>query len=369
MIVIAGIALGPTITSVEENKAFSDLSVIFVVDNSGSMSAFDDVADTSAQAQTASTESDNTTGTDSSETPTDGGESAEDGADVNDSVSAVEDSQSANVVEGSRLDKVRSDILNIVDNLPPSKYSGIIFNSSASTALPLTTDLRSVQTFANTIIPEVTKFSSGSSFASPVDLIERNVQDVKAGYPKDRILIFYFSDGDTSSSSVQEDFSEYRTLRGDFSSGYVLGYGNEDGSTMKEYTPDLTGVKDLSKLMGISTLSISDARPIKSPNIDYAETFIKDPVTGEPALSTIHADNLKLLAENSGIKYFKRNSPDDVISISKNIFAKNWVFSQNFEKRELSELFVYPLYIILAILMLAEFYSFALRKWSRGLKK
>lgn len=317
------ISLGPTFKSYNENKSISDIIALFVVDNSGSMSALED----SPAANTQSSDS-----TDASET---------------------KDSEQL-----TRLDHVRKDINQIANTIPPSKYAGIVFNSNANLVLPLTTDKNNVESFADSILPEITSTSAGTDFASPINTIKEQVNNYKQLYPKDRIILFYFSDGDYTSSMEQEDFSEYEELHGLFAGGNIIGYGSDQPQVMKYFSPDLSGINELNKLKNSESNFI----------IKYGDSYITDPTTGQNATSKINIDNLKTIASATGSKFVQRNSDEEIKLLSQNIFVRNWSFSPAYEKSEVNTIIVWPFYYILAFFILWEFLIVLLSRIQRGIK-
>lgn len=324
LLVIFTISIGPSMQLNVENKALSDLSMIFVVDNSGSMSA-----------KTGETVDD----------PSDNSNGSLDNQDADD-FKAESSATSKKVM--TRLDQVKKDLYTILDSTPPSKYSIIEFNSVADLVLPLTSNARTAKSFVSSISPELTSSSNGTSLDVASDKILAQINNIKQNYPHDRIALYYFSDGDTTSSSKDVILDSYSNLRGIVNEGAVIGYGDKTPAEMYEYNPDLSGLK--------STLSSLDLDiPVL---VSYTDSLILDPVTKQPALSAINEDNLRIIGDNIGLRYLKRNSSDDIKTMADGLYAKYWVFAQNFEKRTSIQLIVWPFYIALSILVLWEFFAY-----------
>ena len=62
-----------------------------------------------------------------------------------------------------RLEGVRADIRQIVSRIPGARYSIISFNSGAVRELPMTTDAAAVESWVQTVKPEQSSYSNGSS--------------------------------------------------------------------------------------------------------------------------------------------------------------------------------------------------------------
>jgi Ca-activated chloride channel family protein len=287
------ICLGPSTQSVDNDESVSDIVAVFAVDNSGSMSALDD--------------------------PQDG---------------------------TTRLDKVRADVESLVNYLPPSEYTGIVFNSVSNISLPLTRDVDSTINWARSITPEITKYSKGTDLVSLVSVLNDAVVHIKDVKPNSRIFLYYFSDGDVPSG---EKIGGYSVLRQEIDGGEVFGYGSTTPARMLSYSPDMTAIDNL--------MSSADSGPRKSISSNTVD-FIKDPSTGQDATSTLNEPLLTSVAQNLNLKYETRTSNEPVIKSAKSVYANSWIYNQSFQTKTYTNLIIWPFVMGFGILVLIELFFF-----------
>jgi Ca-activated chloride channel family protein len=176
-----------------------------------------------------------------------------------------------------RLDGVRADITAIADALPGARYSIIGFDSTATRQLPLTTDVRAVRSWAQTLHTELTAYSTGSLIDRPLDALVDALQSSRESFPDDQRYVFFFSDGENTTDGTPASFAPAAPL---IDGGAVLGYGTAKGATMTTYDPS----------------SSDDGAPI----LDYSQP-------GAPeAVSRIDEDQLRTVAEQLGVPYAHR---------------------------------------------------------------
>ena len=183
-----------------------------------------------------------------------------------------------------RLDGIREDINDLLDDYVGAKFSLITFNSSATMRVPLTPDSSALASSINTMMPEVTQYSQGSSISAPRELLEETLKAEAELDPNDERanIVLYFGDGEQTTSTEPESF---RTIADYVTSAKVYGYGTDEGGKMKTQT-------------GYYIPSEED-------------TYIKDS-NGEDGLSKIDETNLEIIANQLGGEYEHR-SPDQRI--------------------------------------------------------
>lgn len=195
-----------------------------------------------------------------------------------------------------RLDGVRDDINNLLDDYVGSKFSLITFNSKATVRVPLTPDSSALASSINTMLPEVTQYSNGSSISAPKQLLEQTLQSEAKLDPKGERanIVLYFGDGEQTSSTKPDSFSSIKSLT---SAAKVYGYGTAEGGKMKTQN-------------GFYISSDKDS-------------YIKDG-SGKDGLSVIDETNLKNIANDLGGTYEHR-------SADKRISKANLADSQKIE--------------------------------------
>nr|NLD40819.1 VWA domain-containing protein [Actinomycetales bacterium] len=192
-----------------------------------------------------------------------------------------------------RLEGVRHDLVALTEAFPGSRYTLIAWDSTASRQLPLTTDARAVEAWAQTLAQENTYYSAGSAIDRPLFTLTRALERGVEQHPQNVRLVFFLSDGentDGDDSSVDASPDGYRDLAPMVDGGAVLGYGTAAGGQMR--VQDWSGDSD---------------------------EYILDPQTGEPAISRMDEANLRALAANMGIDYVHRSERTDLTALADGI--------------------------------------------------
>lgn len=188
-----------------------------------------------------------------------------------------------------RLEGVRHDVGAIVDAFPGGRFTVIGWDSQATRQLPLTTDARAVKSWADTLRQEVTSYSAGSQVDRPLGALEEALTGAAERNPNNVRIVYFLSDGentDGSGSSADAELASFAPLAELVDGGAVLGYGTTEGGRMKVYD----GVTDP-----------ASAPYITDPERDDAE-----------ALSMIDEVTLRTIAEQLGVDYVHRITPDAV---------------------------------------------------------
>lgn len=183
-----------------------------------------------------------------------------------------------------RLDGIREDINDLLDDYVGSKFSLITFNSTATMRVPLTPDATAMASSINTMLPEVTQYSNGSSISAPKELLAETLKKEAELDPDGEraSIVLYFGDGEQTSSAEPDSFSSIKDF---VSKAKVYGYGTADGGKMKTQN-------------GFYIASDKDS-------------YIKDN-SGTEGLSIIDEDNLKAIANDIGGDYEHREAGDRI---------------------------------------------------------
>ena len=104
-----------------------------------------------------------------------------------------------------RLEGVRADIRQIVSRIPNARYSIVSFNSGATRELPITTDAAAVESWVQTVKPEQSSYSNGSSVYRPVEVLKRELKRSRSSHPRSVQLVYVFSDGEPRGAKGQEN--------------------------------------------------------------------------------------------------------------------------------------------------------------------
>lgn len=192
----------------------------------------------------------------------------------------------------ARLVGVQNDLIALTEEMPAARYTIIGFDSQATQQLPMTTDARAVQTWAETVSQEITNYSAGSSIDRPLEELTRSLNSAAERNPGNVRLVFMLSDGENTegSSSDGAGFESFAELEPLVDGGAVLGYGTAEGGNMRSYD-------------GTSDTGYGTEAP-----------YITDD-TGNPAVSSIDEDSLRTLADQLGVEYTHRIEPNSVADL------------------------------------------------------
>ncbi|MDR2508828.1 MAG: VWA domain-containing protein [Candidatus Ancillula sp.] len=305
------ITVGPSISEPQEKTTLTNLDVIFVIDTTSSMSA-------------------------------------EDGSSSSDSTMET------------RLATAKNDIVTLSYLLPPAKYSTILFNSSAYLQLPLTEDVTILRRYVDTITPEISRYSTGTSLMTPFSTISQTIDNAIDAFPRDRVVLIFMSDGDDNSE--YHDYSDYYGFSNDIYAGGVIGYGTTDGAHMKEYSADVSSTMNLQYVLNGKTENVQNMQS----NVEPA--YIMDPTTGQEAISKLQDESLKSIAKNIGIPYVHRSAEQSIRNLANKIHADTWNESASAHPQLITKLFIWPFSLLVGILILIEFVSRVIRTSSKGVK-
>lgn len=197
-----------------------------------------------------------------------------------------------------RLEGVRHDVTALVDAMPGARYSVITFDSQAARQLPLTTDSRAVYSWADTLVQEITYYSTGSAIDRPLPALRRALEGAAERRPENVRVVFLLSDGEnTNDSGEAQSFAELADF---VDGGAVLGYGTPEGGPMRYYD----GTEETGP--GTDAPWITDETRDGSP----------------PAISRIDEIQLRRVAEQLGIDYVHRTAPTEVDGLVSDIDAE-----------------------------------------------
>ncbi|GAA2240709.1 VWA domain-containing protein [Rarobacter faecitabidus] len=177
----------------------------------------------------------------------------------------------------TRLSGVRTDLRALAAENTGARFSIITFDSIASQQLPLSSDVRAVNAWADTLTQELSSLSTGSLVDRPLDSLTRALQDSAEQAPDHERYVYFFSDGENTANGVPGSYASLSSL---ISGGAVLGYGTKEGGRMKVNDP--TGT---------------------------TSGYIKDPTQdGEPdAISVLDEASLQSVAQQLGVPYVLRS--------------------------------------------------------------
>lgn len=224
---------------------------------------------------------------------------------------------------GTRMDEVKKDVDYIMDELAGANFALITFDNYSEIRSPYTQDVDDVRDNLESISVMDSDDATGSSMNTPYNDIESLLKST-AKKKNRQAIVFFISDGEITNNDELMDFSGLKQY---IKNGAVLGYGTEDGGTMKD---------------------------------EYGN-YIYDEETREKGISKIDEENLKSIADALGLSYIHvedKHSADLRLSTIKSL-AKNVATKQKLiYYTDYYWIFALPLFFMLAW----EFFSVATRK-------
>lgn len=184
-----------------------------------------------------------------------------------------------------RMSGMRADITAISGRMAGARFALITFDQAAVLRMPLTSDGAAVAAAAETMLPETSAWSRGSSVTAAGPLLQQTLARVAAAHPERARAVFYLGDGEQTSGSPPAALGVDQSL---VNGGAVLGYGTTGGGQMHE-----TGVPG----------SRADAG------------WLLDPSTGKPAVSVIDEGQLGSIAQQLGVPYLHRSPGESVDAV------------------------------------------------------
>ena len=169
---------------------------------------------------------------------------------------------------GTRFKAATKDIKDIMDGLSGANFGLISFQNRAVVLAPFTQDVETVTGLIDTIQKPDRYYAKGSSMDTPYYDLENML--ISSDRKENRqTIIFFLSDGEVTHAS--DTPYDYEVLGELVDGGAVLGYGTEEGGTMKD---------------------------------EYG--VIYNSQTYDTAISRIDEDNLGDIAEGLGVDYMHR---------------------------------------------------------------
>lgn len=233
----------------------------------------------------------------------------------------------------TRLDRAKSDIVDIIQGLPGSRFGLITFDNRSNVVMPFTTDSKAVKDAVDAISVKQYILAQPSSpdvaIYSMKELLEQN------GNNRQRI-VFYFSDGEITNDEPLKSFSGLQSY---INNGAVLGYGSKNGSKLY-YS--------------------------QSYNQNIVEVM-QDPTNGyKDAISKIDENNLKQIASDLKLDYY--NMSNDKLKLDSKVSSilklKNDGYQTTGKKKVYGDLY-YVFSSALVCIMLIDFVRFMRSKYGK----
>lgn len=153
-----------------------------------------------------------------------------------------------------RLDGYREDVAKIMEEMPGARFSVITFDQSARVAMPLTNDTTALTTMMETLTPEISMYSGGSSISAADQTLLGALTRSQERFPNRARVVFYLGDGEQTASTPPAPFEVKELVDG----GAVLGYGTAEGGPMAKTNNDGSAGEDVTDSQGNVGRSVID---------------------------------------------------------------------------------------------------------------
>ena len=221
---IGAMALTPSVTSTTTNHAVNNTDVVLAVDVTGSM--------------------------------------------------AVTDARYGSKTTISRLQAARQAVKDVTEAYADASFAAVHFGASASLDVPLTPDAQAIDNWADTLAPEATSVSSGSTLDAPLDQLVSTLKSMRDAHPDHAIVLYMITDGEQTSQQARRSFS---TLRNYLNDAFAVGVGSTKGGRIPLIQDGVSDQDDAAQ-----------------------NEWVTDPDTGQPGVSAMDRDNVKDLADEMG---------------------------------------------------------------------
>ena len=207
---------------------------------------------------------------------------------------------------------------------PNSSFAALRFGASGTLDVPLTPDSNAIDNWADTLAPEATSVSAGSTLDAPIDQLLLTCKSIHDQHPDDAVVLYLFSDGEQTSSKARRTFS---SLRRYLSDAFTVAIGSEQGGNI----------------------------PVIADGVDgNADQWVTDPDTGKPGVSRMNKDEMASIADElSGTALVLNASNTMRDGVSKEASDK-WRVTQTTKKRTRTMPVVWPLAIVTLLLLACE---------------
>lgn len=207
---------------------------------------------------------------------------------------------------------------------PNSSFAAVRFGASGTLDVPLTPDSKAIDNWADTLAPEATSVSSGSTLDVPIDQLLLTCKSIHEQHPDDAIVMYLISDGEQTSSKTRRTFSSLRRYLND---AFTVAVGSEQGGQIP-VTVDGVGETD--------------------------QQWVTDPETGQPGISRMNADTMKTIADELSGTALQLNASNTMSSGMSKEASSQWRISQTAKQRTRVTPLVWPFAIAVAFLLSCE---------------
>lgn len=139
---------------------------------------------------------------------------------------AVDDASYGSQDTVSRLDAAKQAVHDLTGMYADASFAALRFGVSATVDVPLTPDTLAIGNWADALTTEPTSLSTGSSLDVPIDQLLLTCKNIHEQRPDDAIILYIISDGEQTSSRTRRTFSSLRRYVDD---AFTVGVGSAKG--------------------------------------------------------------------------------------------------------------------------------------------
>lgn len=237
---------------------------------------------------------------------------------------AVKDAQYGSDERLSRLDVSKQAVKDITAMYPNSSFAALRFGASGTLDVPLTPDSKAIDNWADTLAPESTSVSAGSTLDVPIDQLLLTCKSIHEQHPDDAIVLYLISDGEQTSSKTRRTFS---SLRRYLSDAFTIAVGSEQGGNI----------------------------PMTGDGVNEGDgQWVTDPETGEPGVSRMNADDMNTIADELSGTAIQLNATTTMSSGASKEASGQWRVTHTTKQRTRTVAVVWPFAIAVALLLAFE---------------
>lgn len=237
---------------------------------------------------------------------------------------AVADAQYGSDEQLSRLDVAKQAVKDIAAMYPNSSFAALRFGASGTLDVPLTPDSKAIDNWADTLAPESTSISAGSTLDVPIDQLLLTCKSIHDQHPDDAIVLYLISDGEQTSSKTRRTFS---SLRRYLSDAFTVAVGSEQGGNI----------------------------PVTGDGVEEGDTqWVTDPETGEPGVSRMNADEMNAIADELSGTAIQLNATTTMSGGDSKETSSKWRVTQTSKQHTRTVAMVWPFAIAVALLLTFE---------------
>jgi len=230
-----------------------------------------------------------------------------------------------------RYEVVADDMKKIIELFPGSKYAIIALDYNVYQAMPLIEDANTALAYIGSLSPRESTASTDSDLSQLLSQASERIEKYNKHFKDRDSLLFFFSDGENINNAA---ISTPKELKQNVVGGAVIGYGTANGTHVGTISVD----------------SITQSLVISDSN------FIKDPKVGEH-ISKLDEANLKRVADEIGIEYYRRSSSGDKFDNINNFTTESAIYHRSNNTTDIDN-DLYWIFIFIAIaLLLWDFHA------------